>query len=111
MPGVDVEWISVPYSSLPDGATADTKFGDKDLGFAVDSIRVVTTDDFLAANPAAQALFEAAKLDINDISAQNQQISDGEDSSDDIDRHVSEWIGANQDAYDSWLAAARAAAK
>jgi len=106
VPGQDVEWISVPYSSLPDGATAETTFGEKDLGFAVDSIRVVATDDFLAANPAAAKLFELAKLDINDISIQNKKISDGEDSSDDIDRHVSEWIEAHQAEYDSWIAAA-----
>jgi len=97
---------TVPYSSLPDGAAAETTFGDKDLGFAVDSIRVVATDDFLAANPAAAKLFELAKLDINDISIQNKKISDGEDSSDDIDRHVSEWIEAHQAEYDSWIAAA-----
>ena len=110
VPGVDVEWLSVPYSSLPDGATAETTFGDKDLGFAVDSIRVVATDDFLGANPAAAKLFEVAKLDINDISIQNKRISDGEDSSDDIDRHVSEWIEAHRADYDGWLAAARQAA-
>jgi len=111
VPGQDVEWLSVPYSSLPDGATAETTFGDKDLGFAVDSIRVIASDDFLAANPAAHKLFELAKLDINDISAQNKKISEGEDTSDDIDRHVNEWIAANQEAYDGWLEAARAAAE
>lgn len=111
VPGVDVEWLSVPYSSLPDGQTASTTFGDKDLGFAVDSIRIVATDDFLAANPAAAKLFELAKLDINDISAQNKKVSDGEDDSDDIDRHVNEWIEANRADYDGWLAAARDAAQ
>lgn len=110
VPGVDVEWLAVPYSSLPDGATGETTFEGKDLGFAVDSIRVVATDEFLAANPAAHKLFELAKLDINDISIQNKKVSDGEDSSDDIDRHVDEWIKANQADYDNWLAQARAAA-
>lgn len=110
-PGTDVEWLAVPYSSLPDGNKAETTFNGKDLGFAVDSIRIVATDKFLADNPAAAKLFEVAKLDINDISAQNKKISDGEDSSDDIDKHVSEWIAANQSDFDSWLDAARAAAK
>ncbi|UZD90362.1 glycine betaine/L-proline ABC transporter substrate-binding protein ProX [Cognatishimia activa] len=111
VPGEDVEWLAVPYSSLPDGATANTEFEGKDLGFAVDSIRVVATDDFLGANPAAAKLFELAKISINDISAQNKLISDGQDGSDDIDRHVSQWISDNQAEYDSWLAAARAAAQ
>lgn len=111
VPGEDVEFLSVPYSSLPDGNEADTTFEGKDLGFAVDSMRIVTTDDFIASNPAAAKLFEVAKIDINDISAQNKQIADGEDSSDDIDRHVDEWIGANQAVYDDWLSQARAAAQ
>ncbi|MEW2914679.1 glycine betaine/L-proline ABC transporter substrate-binding protein ProX [Leisingera sp. JC11] len=111
VPGKDVEFLAVPYSSLPDGATADTTFDGKDLGFAVDSIRIVATDEFLAANPAAAKLFELAKIDINDISAQNKLIADGEDSSDDIDRHVDAWIEANRETYDSWLDAARAAAE
>jgi glycine betaine/proline transport system substrate-binding protein len=110
VPGVDVEWLAVPYTSLPDGATGNTEFNGKNLGFAVDSIRIVATDDFLAANPAAEKLFELAKLDINDISAQNKKVADGEDGSDAIDGHVSDWIAAHQADYDSWLAAARAAA-
>jgi glycine betaine/proline transport system substrate-binding protein len=110
VPGKDVEWLGVPYTSLPDGATGQTEFNGKNLGFAVDSIGVVATDEFLAANPAAAKLFELAKLDINDISAQNKKVADGEDGSEAIDGHVSDWIAAHQAEYDSWLAAARAAA-
>lgn len=109
VPGVDVEWLDVPYTSLPDGQTGNTIFDGKNLGFAVDSIRVVASDAFLEANPAARALFEAAKININDISAQNKLVADGEDSPADIDRHADEWIAANRAEYDSWLAAARAA--
>ena len=110
VPGENVEFISVPYSSLPDGVKANTEFEGKDLGFAVDSIRVIATDAFLEANPAAAKLFEVASIDINDVSIQNKKISDGEDSSEDIDRHVDEWISANRAAYDGWLVAARDAA-
>jgi len=110
VPGQDVEWLDVPYTSLPDGVKADTTFNGKNLGFAVDSMYVLTTDAFLAENPAAAKLFEVARLDVNDISAQNKKMADGEDSSNDIDRHVDEWITAHQAEYDSWLDAARAAA-
>ena len=109
VPGEDVEWLEVPYSSLPDGNTANTVFNGKNLGFAVDSIRVVARDDFLAENPPVRALLEAASVGINAISAQNKKMRDGEDSYDDIDRHVDEWIADNRAAYDGWLAAARAA--
>ena len=111
VPGQDVEWLDVPHTSLPDGVETETTFHGKNLGFAVDSMYVLTTDDFLAENPAAAKLFEVARLDVNDISAQNKLMADGEDSSDDIDRHVDEWITAHQADYDSWLEAARAAAQ
>ena len=110
VPGEDVEWLAVPYSSLPDGTNIETTFNGKDLGFAIDSIRVVASDDFLNANPAAAKLFELAKIDINDISAQNKMVADGEDSSDAIDGHVAKWIEDNRASYDSWLEAARATA-
>ncbi|MFZ1470620.1 MAG: glycine betaine/L-proline ABC transporter substrate-binding protein ProX [Paracoccaceae bacterium] len=110
VPGRDVEWLSVPYTSLPDGATGETTFKGKNLGFAVDNLRVVARNDFLAANPAAKALFEIAKIDINDISAENKQIAEGEDTSAAIDGHVDAWIKAHQAEYDGWLATARAAA-
>ena len=111
VPGKDVEWLSVPYSSLPDGATASTEFNGKNIGFAVDNLRIVARNDFLQANPAAAKLFEVAKIDINDISAENKQIADGENKSADIDRHVDDWIKAHQGEYDGWLKAARDAAK
>lgn len=111
VPGKDVEWLSVPYTSLPDGVTANTEFNGKNLGFAVDNIGVVARNDFLEANPAAKKLFEVAKIDINDISAQNKLITDGENTSEDIDRHVEAWIAAHRADYDGWLSAAREAAK
>ncbi len=110
VPGDNVEWIAVPYSSLPDGRVADTMFQGKDHGFEVNTLRVVANNDFLNANPAARAVFELAKLDINEISAQNNTMRDGEDSIDDIARHVEEWIAANQDTFNSWVEAGRKAA-
>ncbi|MBL4928116.1 glycine betaine/L-proline ABC transporter substrate-binding protein ProX [Fuscibacter oryzae] len=111
VPGRDVEWLSVPFTALPDGATGNTEFNGKNLGFAVDEIGIIARNDFLKANPAAAKLFEVAKLDINDISAENKMIADGQNSNDDIKRHADEWIKAHQADYDAWLAAARAAAK
>ncbi len=110
VPGKDVEWLSVPFTALPDGATGNTEFNGKNLGFAVDNIGVVARNDFLAANPAAAKLFEVAKLDINDISAENKLIADGENTQEAIDKHATDWIAAHQADYDAWLAAAREAA-
>jgi glycine betaine/proline transport system substrate-binding protein len=111
IPGKDVEFLSVPFTALPDGATGNTEFDGKNLGFAVDDIGIIARNDFLQANPAAAKLFEVAELDINDISAQNKLITDGENTQEAIDKHVADWIAAHQDEYDDWLAAAREAAK
>ena len=111
VPGKDVEWIEVPYSSLPDGRKADTVFEGKDLGFEVNTLRVVANDKFLRDNPAAKKLFEVAAIDINDVSAQNNKMRDGEDSDSDIDRHVKNWIRDNRADFDSWVKAAMAMAK
>ncbi|MBV6635484.1 MAG: glycine betaine/L-proline ABC transporter substrate-binding protein ProX, partial [Mameliella sp.] len=110
VPGEDVEWLSVPYTSLPDGVEANTEFNGKNLGFAVDSMYILAADSFLEDNPAAAKLFDVAKIDVNDISAQNKKMADGEDSSEDIDAHVDAWIEAHRAVYDGWLEAARAAA-
>ena len=111
VPGENVEWLSVPYTSLPDSVVADTEFAGHNLGFAVDSMFILASDEFLEANPPVASLFKAAQIDVNDISAQNLLMSKGEDSSEDIDRHVDVWIEAHRAAYDSWLEAARAAAQ
>ena len=62
VPGDNVEWISVPYSSLPDGREADTMFKGKNLGFEVNALRVVANNDFLSANPAAHAVLKWQNL-------------------------------------------------
>ncbi len=67
----------------------------------------MANNKFLEANPAAKKLFEVASLDINEISAQNLKMRNGEESVEDIARHVDEWIKANQTTFDSWVAAAR----
>ncbi len=110
VPGENVEWIEVPYSSLPDGRTDNTVYDGRELGFAVNELRVLANKDFLDANPAAAKLFELAKIDINDVSAQNNQMQRGEDSLEAIESHVEAWIEKNRDAFNGWIAAARDAA-
>lgn len=109
VPGKNVEWVEVPYSSLPDNRTDNTTFQGKNLGFAVNSLRVVANNRFLKDNPAAAKLFEVATIDINDVSAQNSAMRNGEDSLKDIARHVDKWIKKNQAKFNAWLKAARAA--
>ncbi|ERN43144.1 ABC-type proline/glycine betaine transport system, periplasmic component [Rubidibacter lacunae KORDI 51-2] len=110
-PGEAVEWVEVPYTSLPE-AQGDvskdlTTAEGKNLGFAVDRQMVLSNDKFLAAHPAARRFFEQVAIPIEDISAQNQLMQDGEDGLDDIRRHAEAWITEHQEVFDRWLAAAR----
>ncbi|MCF8104391.1 MAG: glycine betaine/L-proline ABC transporter substrate-binding protein ProX [Desulfohalobiaceae bacterium] len=120
-PGEDVVWINVPeispmeefadkadqmVASGVEGAVSDPI----KLGFIINDIRIVANKKFARENPAAQKLFEVFKVSVEDISAQNAKMRQGEDSQSDIDRHVEEWIAANPDTWESWLEEARMAA-
>jgi glycine betaine/proline transport system substrate-binding protein len=121
-PGTDVVWINVP-EIIPSDAQKDftdmmTLSGIKGavsdpikMGFVANDIRAVANKEFLAANPAAEKLFEVMTLSVADISAQNTKMNEGENSAKDIERHAKEWIEANQDTWNDWLDQARAAAK
>ena len=118
-PGEDVVWINVPAASHPEGLSeaALTATGIPGavsdpllMGFASSDIKVVANNDMLADNPAVAALFEAMKLSLADIAAQNDLMNAGEDSQEDIERHVDDWIAANQATWDEWLQTARDAA-
>jgi glycine betaine/proline transport system substrate-binding protein len=121
-PGEDVMWINVPEID-PAGAQADavdrmTVSGVTGavsdpikLGFVVSDIRVVANKEFAEANPAAKKFFEVFSLPLADVNRQNTLMQEGEDSEADIERHAKEWIKENQEQWDGWLDAARAAAK
>jgi glycine betaine/proline transport system substrate-binding protein len=113
VPGQDVEWLSVPYTSLPgEREEVDTTMPDgRNTGFAVNTIRVIANKPFLDENPAARTFFEMAKISINDVSAENGRIRAGEKTEADIKRHAREWIADNRQVFDSWIDAAKKAAK
>ncbi|WP_156492550.1 MULTISPECIES: glycine betaine/L-proline ABC transporter substrate-binding protein ProX [unclassified Oleiphilus] len=110
VPGKDVVWLEVPFSSNPNGS--DTKLPNgKNYGFDINSERIVANKKFAEENPAAAKLFELASLSVNDVSAENMLIANGEDSQKQIRQHALNWIKANQATFDGWLEAARNAAK
>ncbi|EAR07302.1 glycine betaine/L-proline ABC transporter substrate-binding protein ProX [Reinekea blandensis] len=110
VPGEDVVWLEVPFSANPNGSDTELANG-KNYGFEINSERIVANKEFAMANPAAAKLFEVAKLPINDVSAQNGLIANGEDSQAQIEQHAENWIKANQDTFDAWIEEAMAAAK
>ena len=113
VPGKDVIWLNVPFSSLP-GARKDvsTALPDgSDYGFEANDQRIIANKAFADANPAAAKLFAIMKISANDISAQNKLMRDGQKSAADIDRHANAWIKGHQKLFDGWIAEAMKAAK
>ncbi len=113
VPGEDVVWLQVPFSSLPgERADVDTSLPDgSNYGFQANNQRIIANREFAEANPAAAKLFEIMELSANDISAQNLLMREGQDSEADIERHAEAWIAGNQDQWNAWLEEARAAAQ
>jgi len=113
VPGKDVIWLQVPFSSLPGvRKNVDTKLPDgSNYGFQANNQQIVANRAWTDANPAAAKLFAIMKLPSNDISAENMAMRNGENKPADIQRHVTGWIKAHQETYDGWLAAARQAAR
>ncbi len=112
VPGKDVVWLNVPFSSLPgERKDVDTSMPDgSNTGFQANSQRIVANREFAEENPAAAKLFAIMEISSNDISAENLMMRDGEDSEKDIERHAEEWIKAHQETFDGWVAEARKAA-
>lgn len=109
VPGKDVVWLQVPFSSNPD--KTNTRMDDgSDYGFAVNTTRIVVNRAWAGKNPAALKLFEVMRLPIADINAQNERMRTGENTQADIARHAAGWIKFHQQQFDGWLAEARAAA-
>ena len=112
VPGKDVEWLSVPYTALPEGSEGlNTTVDGKNVGFAVESVGVLARNDFLEANPAAKKLFEVAKIPVNDVSAQALDITNGANTTEAIWASADKWIADNRATFDGGLAEARAAAE
>jgi len=120
-PGEDVMWINVPEimpkESQKSAEERMTVSGIKGAvtdplkaGFVVSDIQTVANKKFLEDNPPIKRFFEVFTLPLEDINAQNTKMQDGEDSAEDIQRHVDEWITANKTTWDGWLDEARKSA-
>ena len=113
VPDKDVVWLEVPFTDLPDAqgdvSAAETTVNGKNLGFAVEQIYTMANQEFVDNNPAAAKLMSLVQLPIDDVSAQNQLMQDGEDSLDDIRGHAEAWVAKNQATFDGWVKEAMAA--
>jgi glycine betaine/proline transport system substrate-binding protein len=122
VPGKDVLWINVPAINPTEGqkgfedamvlkGVAGAVSDPTKMGFPANDISVVANKEFLKKNPAAKRLFEVMSIPLEDIAKQNNRMFAGENSQEEIEQHVTEWIALNKDQWEGWLAEARKAAK
>ena len=113
VPGKDVVWLQVPFSSLPgEQKGIDTKLPNgQNYGFVVNTQKILANRAFVDQHPDAKKLFSEMKLPVADINAQNKAMHDGANKPADIERHVDGWIKAHQATWNQWLSGARAAAR
>ncbi len=111
--GEDVEVLEVPFTSLPGDQTgltdADTTYDGKNYGFVADRYRSVVGSGFAEEYPAAMQWLELVQVPTEDVSEISRRINDGEDDPEDVRKMAEEWVEANRDQVDQWLAEARAA--
>lgn len=115
VPGDDVMWINAPgivedeaeRAEGVEGAVSDPV----EMGFVAADIQVAANNDFLEANPAAAELFRQVRLPLEWISEVDGAMDEQDLTDDQIRPLVAEWIDANREMVDEWLAAARAAAE
>src|SRR5690606_38175612 len=109
----------VPFSSLPDDQKEQEPFtiieGDIgcvaspcNMGWPANDIRVDANSAWLAKNPAARALFEAASIPLAAISEAAMAINEGATEAD-IEKLAGQWIEENRAEIDRWLENAREA--
>ena len=83
-------------------SAADKPDGQCKIGWLAADIQVTANNDFMAANPAARALFEAVRLSLIDVSLANLAMVGGESPTD----LATEWIADHRSVVDEWIAAA-----
>ena len=115
-PGEEVVWLESPEQADVEGqTTAEGLVGCTNdpcqMGWTPNDIQVVANNDFLAANPAAEALFEQVQLELSDIAEQNAEMNAADTYAEsDVAADAADWIDANRDQVDEWLETARSAA-
>ena len=93
-------YASVSADQCP--SAADQPNGLCKIGWIAADILVTANNDFLAANPAAEALFEAVELSVLDVSIANVAVFDGQSPT----NLAAQWIADNRALVNEWLTAA-----
>ena len=115
VPGRDVLWLAIEPDQALEGQDGVSAVGDACTNdpcttmFTPSDIVVTANNDFLAANPAAESLLANFEIDPLAVAVQAVAIDAGANPNDDMVAAAAEWIAANRDIIDPWIAAALAA--
>ena len=116
VPGRDVLWLAIEPDQALEGQDGVSAVGAACTNdpcttmFTPSDIVVTANNDFLAANPAARSLLANFEIDPLAVAVQAVAIDAGANPNDDMAAAAAEWIAANRDIIDPWIAAALAAA-
>ena len=94
----------------PDLCPAAANADNCQVGWVAADILVTANSEFLDANPAAWALWDAVVLSPIDVTLAILEQVGGKDTEAEIAQLAADWIANNRDKVDPWLDAARAAA-
>ena len=102
------EWDQRPGTAAigADSCPSAADDGVCEIGWVAADVIASARHDMLANHPAAAKLLEIVKLNVVDVSLQIVR----QDAGEDVGALVTEWIAANQDQVDAWIAEALAAA-
>ncbi len=115
VPGRDVLWLAIEPGQALEGQDGVSAVGDACTNdpcttmFTPSDIVVTANNAFLAANPAAASLLADFEIDPLAVAVQAVAIDAGANPNDDMAAAAAEWIAANRDVIDPWIAAALAA--
>jgi glycine betaine/proline transport system substrate-binding protein len=87
-------------TALPNGAN---------YGFNVNAMRIVANKSVATKYPDVAKLFSVMSINVNDVSAENQLVAQGQSTPEDIQHHADSWIKSHQKTFDGWIAQAKAA--
>jgi glycine betaine/proline transport system substrate-binding protein len=113
-PGIEVEWLEVPFFSSPDGDTSirHTLADGRDVGFAVNDERFLVNRKFIEKNPAVAKFFEVANIPIGVINQESLRIYQGGGTKpEDFRREAEKWVEKNSAEMDRWVNESLSAAK
>lgn len=108
VPGKDVTFLQVKYSSTPGGYSTKLANG-ADYGFAVNNQKIVANKSVVTKHKDIAKLFDIMKLSVNDVSGQNMLMANGQNKAKDIKSHATKWLEMNKTTVDAWIKEAKAA--